>query len=165
MNYKMMGQFIAKMLAIEAAFMLPALLISLFCGEASAVSAFVGAIVAIAAVVGLLFLTCRGSGRAFQEKEGLVSVAIGWVVLSLLGCLPFYFSGAIPHYVDAFFEIVSGFTTTGASILPEVESLPRGILYWRFCWPLPPRAATMASPCIFSGRKAPAPAWVSWYPG
>ena len=131
MNYKMMGQFIAKMLAIEAAFMLPALLISLFCGEASAVSAFVGAIVAIAAVVGLLFLTCRGSGRAFQEKEGLVSVAIGWVVLSLLGCLPFYFSGAIPHYVDAFFEIVSGFTTTGASILPEVESLPRGILYWR----------------------------------
>ena len=58
-------------------------------------------------------------------------VSFGWIVLSLLGCLPFVFSGAIPSYIDAFFETVSGFTTTGASILPEVESLPKGILYWR----------------------------------
>ena len=131
MNYKMMGQFIAKMLAIEAVFMVPALLISLFCGETGAAFGFLGAIAAIAAAIGLLYLTCRGSKREFREKEGLVSVAMGWIVLSLMGCLPFYLSGEIPRYIDAFFEIVSGFTTTGASILPEVESLSRGILYWR----------------------------------
>ena len=131
MNYKMMGQFIAKMLAIEAVFMVPALLISLFCGETGAAFGFLGAIAAIAAAIGLLYLTCRGSKREFREKEGLVSVAMGCIVLSLMGCLPFYLSGEIPRYIDAFFEIVSGFTTTGASILPEVESLSRGILYWR----------------------------------
>ena len=131
MNYKMMGQFVAKMLAIEAAFMVPALLISLFCGDTSAVYGFLGSIAAIAAAAGLLMMTCRGSGREFREKEGLVSVAMGWIVLSLMGCLPFYLSGEIPRYIDAFFEIVSGFTTTGASILPEVERLSRGILYWR----------------------------------
>ena len=60
-----------------------------------------------------------------------MSVALSWIILSLLGCLPFYLSGAIPRYIDAFFEIVSGFPTTGASILPAVEGLPRGILYWR----------------------------------
>ena len=131
MNYKMMGQFVAKIVGVEAVFMLPALLISLFCGESAAVRGFLWAFAAIAVVELVLFATCRRPERGFHEKEGLVSVGIGWVVLSLLGCLPFYFSGAIPNYVDAFFEIVSGFTTTGASILPEVESLPKGILYWR----------------------------------
>ncbi len=67
----------------------------------------------------------------FYGKEGLVCVGLSWLVMSLLGCLPFYFSGAIPDFVDALFEIVSGFTTTGATILGDVESLPMGILYWR----------------------------------
>ena len=131
MNYKMMGQFVAKILAVEAAFMFPALLISVFGREATAIRGFVGAFIAIAAVEILLRLTCRGAQRGFHEKEGFVSVALSWIILSLLGCLPFYLSGAIPRYIDAFFEIVSGFTTTGASILPAVEGLPRGILYWR----------------------------------
>lgn len=61
----------------------------------------------------------------------MVSVGIGWIAMSLFGCLPFYLSGSIPDFSDALFEIVSGFTTTGASILPEVESLPKSILYWR----------------------------------
>ncbi|MBQ2739339.1 MAG: TrkH family potassium uptake protein [Oscillibacter sp.] len=131
MNFKMMGQFVAKILGVEAAFMLPALLMSLFCGESAAARGFLGALAAIAVVELILVSSCRNAQRGFHEKEGLVSVGVGWVVLSLLGCLPFYLSGAIPSYVDAFFEIVSGFTTTGASILPEVESLPRSILYWR----------------------------------
>ncbi len=58
-------------------------------------------------------------------------MGISWIIMSLLGCLPFYISGAIPQFIDAFFEMVSGFTTTGASILSHIESLPRGILYWR----------------------------------
>ena len=131
MNYKMMGQFVAKIVAVEAAFMVPPLLISLFCGESAALRGFLMALGVIAVVEALLIAFCRKSERGFDEKEGLVSVGIGWIALSLLGCLPFYFSGAIPNYVDAFFEIVSGFTTTGSSILPDVESLPKGIMYWR----------------------------------
>ena len=79
----------------------------------------------------MLFLICRGAPSAFYAKEGLVCVGACWIVLSAVGCLPFWISREIPSYVDAFFEIVSGFTTTGASIVPEVEKLSKGILYWR----------------------------------
>ncbi len=79
----------------------------------------------------VLYRLCKGAPSAFYAKDGLVCVSISWIVLSLLGCLPFYISREIPKYVDALFEIVSGFTTTGASIVPEVEKLSHGILYWR----------------------------------
>ena len=131
MNFKMMGRFIAQILTIEGVFMIPALCISLFCGDAMAVKGFLCALLAIAGIVCVLFLICRGAPSAFYAKEGLVCVGGSWIVLSLVGCLPFYISGEIPRYVDAFFEIVSGFTTTGASILPNVEALSKGILYWR----------------------------------
>ena len=131
MNYKMMGRFIAQILTIEALFMLPALGISLYCGDAMAVKGFVFTLLVIAAIVVVLFLICRGAPSAFYAREGLVCVGFSWIVLSLVGCLPFYISGEIPSYVDAFFEMVSGFTTTGASILPNVEALSKGILYWR----------------------------------
>ncbi len=131
MNYKMVGRFIAQILSIEAVFMIPALILSLCRGEYGAVRGFLCALAVIAAVAGGLFLLCRKAPSAFYAKEGLVCVGISWVALSLMGGLPFYFSGEIPNFVDAFFEAVSGFTTTGASILPEVESLSGGILYWR----------------------------------
>ena len=131
MNYKMMGRFVAQILTIGAVFMLPALAISLFYGERQAVFAFLATLGIFAAVIGLLRLTCRGAASAFYAREGLVCAGISWIVLSLLSCLPFWFSREIPKFIDAFFEIVSGFTTTGASILPEVESLSWGILYWR----------------------------------
>ncbi len=131
MNFKMMGRFIAQILAIEGVFMIPALGISLYCGEAMAVKGFLYALLIIAAITTVLFLLCRGAPSAFYAKEGLVCVGGSWIVLSLVGCLPFYISREIPHFVDAFFEIVSGFTTTGASILPNVEALSKGILYWR----------------------------------
>ena len=131
MNYKMMGRFIAKILTIEALFMLPALIISLCRNEQGAVRGFLCALVLISAIVGLLFLICRKAKDGFYAKEGVVCVGLSWIFLSLLGCLPFYFSREIPSYIDALFETVSGFTTTGASILPEVESLSKGLLYWR----------------------------------
>ena len=131
MNYKMMGRFVAQILTIGAVFMVPALAISLFYGERRAVFAFLATLGIFAAVIGLLRLTCRGAASAFYAREGLVCAGISWIVLSLLSCLPFWFSREIPKFIDAFFEIVSGFTTTGASILPEVESLSWGILYWR----------------------------------
>ena len=131
MNYKMMGRFLAQILSIEAIFMLPALCISLYCEEAMAAKGFVYTLVMITLLAAALFAICRGAPSAFYAKEGLVCVGVSWLVLSLLGCMPFYISREIPSFVDAFFEIVSGFTTTGASIVPAVEELSKGILYWR----------------------------------
>lgn len=131
MNYKMMGRFIGKILMVEGVFMIPALLISLWEREYTAAWAFWWSMAVIFVVSMLLKGICRGSKNRFYAKEGLACVGISWFALSLLGCLPFYISGAIPNFVDALFETVSGFTTTGATILADVESLPRGIIYWR----------------------------------
>ena len=131
MNFKMMGRFIAQILSVEGLFMVPALIMALCLGETMALRGFLTALCAILAIIFILHRICRGAPSAFFAKEGLVCVGISWVVLSLIGCLPFYVSREIPLFIDAFFEIVSGFTTTGASILPEVESLSRSILYWR----------------------------------
>ena len=131
MNYKMMGRFIAQILSIEALFMVPALIISLCYGEDMATKGFLVTLAMIAVIAALLLALCRSAPSAFYAKEGLVCVGISWIALSLLGCMPFYISREIPRFVDAFFEIVSGFTTTGASIVPNVEALSHGILYWR----------------------------------
>ena len=131
MNYKMMGKFIAQILLVEAIFMLPAGFISLGYGEYKAMWSFLGAIAVALAISLMLRLLCKGAPSAFYAKEGLVCVGLSWIALSLVGCLPLYLSGEIPQFIDAFFEIVSGFTTTGSSILQEVESLSKGILFWR----------------------------------
>ena len=131
MNKKMIARFIGKILLVEAAFMLPAYGISIFQHEEAAARAFLITILVTMLTGGVLTTTMRGEKKGFHAKEGLVCVGISWIILGLFGALPFFLSGAIPHYVDALFEIVSGFTTTGASILPEVEPLPMGILYWR----------------------------------
>ena len=131
MNYKMMGRFLAQILSIEGIFMIPALLISFFCGDAMAVTGFLWTLAVIIILALVLGLVSRGAPSAFYAKEGLVCVGASWIVLSAVGCLPFWISREIPSYVDAFFEIVSGFTTTGASIVPAVEELSKGILYWR----------------------------------
>lgn len=131
MNYKMTGRFIAQILLLEALFMIPAMFISLYCGENASVKAFLVTMVLLLVVSCLLRFLCRGAKSNFYATDGMVCVALSWIVLSLAGSLPFVLSGAIPKFIDALFEIVSGFTTTGASILPEVESLPKGIMYWR----------------------------------
>ena len=131
MNYKMMGKFIAQILLVEAIFMLPAGFISLGYGEYNAMWSFFATIGITAAVSAGLFLLCKGAPSAFYAKDGLVCVGISWLVLSFFGCLPFWFSREIPAWIDAFFEMVSGFTTTGSSIVPEVEKLSHGIIYWR----------------------------------
>ena len=131
MNVKMMGKFLSQIIAIEAVFMLPALGISLYRGEAAAVEGFLYTLAAMVLVCGGLYFGCRKAGNIFGAREGLVCVGISWIVLSLLGCLPFVISGAIPQYVDAFFEIVSGFTTTGSSVVADIEAMEKGLVYWR----------------------------------
>ena len=131
MNYKMMGRFIAQTLFIEAVFMLPALAISLVAGEYMAVLGFCVAIAVIGLTAAVLWMLCRRAPHSMGPREGLVCAAASWVVMSLVGCLPFWIPREIPSYIDAFFEIVSGFTTTGASVVANVEGLSKGVLYWR----------------------------------
>lgn len=131
MNYKMMGRFHALILAIEAIFMLPALIISMAEGKQKTAAAFAVSIALVACFAALLALLSRGAKRDFYVREGLICVGSSWIVISLFGCLPFCLSGEIPAFIDALFEIVSGFTTTGASIVANVEGLSKGILYWR----------------------------------
>ena len=133
MNYKMMGRFMGSILMVEALFMLPAGCLSLFYGEYSALWSFLAAAGITLGVALVLRLICKGAPSAFYAKEGLVCVGISWIILSLFGALPFFFSGEsqFDRYIDCFFETVSGFTTTGSSILSDVEALPKGLLYWR----------------------------------
>ena len=131
MNFRMIGRILSQILAVEAVFLLPALGISLGCGEWTAVQGLLLTLGITALAAGVLWLGCRNANRRFGAADGMVSVTFGWISLSLFGCLPFLFSGVIPNFVDALFETVSGFTTTGASILSDVESLPKGLLYWR----------------------------------
>ena len=131
MNYKMMGKFLSQILIVEAGFMVPALLISLYTGSRAAVYGFGLSILITAGVGALMYYFCRNSTRRFFAREGMVCVAGSWIAISFFGCLPFVFSREIPNFVDALFEIVSGFTTTGSSILGDVEALSPGIMYWR----------------------------------
>ena len=131
MNYKMIGRFLYQIIAIEGIFMIPALGISLSMDGTGTASAFGITLGIIFALAGVLYLACRKAGTLFGAREGLVCVGFSWIVMSLLGAVPFTLSGEIPRYVDAVFETVSGFTTTGASILSDVEGLSKGLLYWR----------------------------------
>lgn len=131
MNFKMIGRFLSRILAIEGVFLLPALAISLWEGERTAVRGFVVTLILIAALSLLLRWLCRGGPSGFYAREGLVCVGLSWLALSLMGCLPFYISREVPALIDCFFETVSGFTTTGSSVLPNVEALSKGLLYWR----------------------------------
>jgi trk system potassium uptake protein TrkH len=121
----------ALTMAIETIFMLPPLFISLFSGEGNSFKGFLVTILISLVLESVLFLLCKGAPRIFGAKDGFVCVTLSWVVLSIVGSLPFVISGEIPSFVDALFETVSGFSTTGASILSDVESLSKGLLYWR----------------------------------
>jgi len=129
MNYRMIWFLTRWIMRLEAVFMIPALLISIYHGEHDAVRGL--AITMTALVVCSLFFCRKLRRREFFAREGFVTVGLVWIVVSLFGALPFTLSGAIPSYIDAFFETVSGFTTTGASILTNVEAMPFGLLYWR----------------------------------
>ena len=131
MNYKIVGRTISKILALEALFMVPSAILCIVDGNGKTCFAFLLSIAITLAASVLMYLVCRNAKKAFYAKEGFVTVGLSWIFLSLAGCLPLIISGEIPKFIDAFFEIVSGFTTTGASIVPNVEELSRGVLYWR----------------------------------
>ncbi len=121
---------VGRVVLLEAALMLPGLITSIIYRE-SCVWSFAVAIVASLAVGTFLTVAFKPSSKVIFAKEGFVIVALCWLVLSAIGALPFYLSREIPSYIDAFFETVSGFTTTGASILTDVEGMSKGLLFWR----------------------------------
>ena len=130
MNYKMVIHTVGQVVLLEAGLLVLPLLVSLYYGDSCSMAYL--QTIAIAAVVGsLMTFAVRPKNHNVFAKEGFSIVSVGWLILSAIGALPFTFSGDIPSYVDAFFETVSGFTTTGASILTDVEVLMRGNLFWR----------------------------------
>ncbi len=130
MNRRMVLYMVGNVIKIEAALMLPALITSLIYKEDCTLAFLFSIIVAL--VIGFaLTLVSKPSSKVIFAKEGFVIVALCWLALSAIGALPFYLSREIPSYIDAFFETVSGFTTTGASILTDVESMSKGLLFWR----------------------------------
>ncbi len=130
MNKRMTAYIIGVLLLAEAGLLLLPAAVALYYREWNCVSAYIFTAGMLAAVAYFL-IRQRVNTRTIYSREGLVAVALGWVVLSFGGALPFVFSGEIPSFVDAFFETVSGFTTTGASIVPRVEDLSRANLFWR----------------------------------
>jgi len=129
MNYRAVLRYLGQVLMIEGLFLIPALLVCLIYREYPEAKAFLLTI-AVTLLTGFLLSRLKVRDNIYA-REGFVTVALSWIAMSFFGGLPFYFSGAIPSLVDCWFESVSGFTTTGASILTEVESMACSLLYWR----------------------------------
>ena len=130
MNKRMILYIQGAILLIEAAIMVLPIAAALIYREPSGIWFFYTALAA--AIIGFAAMKlAKPRSKTIYAKEGLIAVAAGWIVLSLVGALPFTLSGEIPIYLDAVFEMISGFTTTGSSILPNVEALSRCMLLWR----------------------------------
>ncbi len=129
MNYRMVLYNVGRILLVEAALLAIPAIVAIFYGENTLFS-FALTIAALT-VVGLPAIYKKPKNQSIYAKDGYVIVALSWILMSLFGALPFTFSGHIPNFVDAFFETVSGFTTTGSTILSNIESLPKSLLFWR----------------------------------
>lgn len=130
MNRRVVFYTIGQLIGVEAAVMMLPLCVSLIYGEGSWKAFLIT--IGIAIVLSALgLLLSRPKNHVIYAKEGFATVALAWIIMSGIGALPFVISGEIPNYIDAFFETVSGFTTTGSSIVRDVEALSHGILFWR----------------------------------
>ena len=116
---------------VEAVFMLPSLILCAVDEQYSSALSFGASVLIIVAVSVVIQIWSSKSAKGFYARDGLICVGLSWIFMSLFGALPFVISGEIPNYIDALFEIASGFSTTGASILNDVEALSRGMLLWR----------------------------------
>ncbi|WP_426350891.1 TrkH family potassium uptake protein [Alloiococcus sp. CFN-8] len=129
MNLLMVLKSLGALLICEFLALIPSLFVAIYY-KGNDIKAFLITMF-IALVLGLLAFSVKPKSKHIFTRDGFAIVALGWILISIIGALPFYLSGAIPSFVDSLFEASSGFTTTGATILTEVESLPRGILFWR----------------------------------
>ena len=130
MNKRLILRLIGRLLLMEAALMVPSLIVSLIYGQGDWL-AFVETMGITGVCGALLAFLVKPERKDLNPKDGLAVAGLSWIILSFFGCLPFWLSGKIPTLTDAYFETVSGFTTTGASILTNIEGMPRGLLFWR----------------------------------
>ena len=130
MNRRMILYMVGTVVKIEAVLLALPLIVSLIYNESCSKDFVISIVIALVAGSALTLISNPGN-KVIYAKEGFVIVSLAWIALSVVGALPFYISGEIPSYVDAFFETVSGFTTTGASILADVEAMSKGMLFWR----------------------------------
>jgi trk system potassium uptake protein TrkH len=129
MNIKMLTKILGFVLRFEAILMLPSTVISYIAGQNDFMSFFITQLILLS--IGIPCSLQKTNKHKLYTKAGLIAVAFSWLILCFAGSLPFYISGSIPSFINSLFETVSGFTTTGASILTDIESLPKGILFWR----------------------------------
>lgn len=129
MNKRLTFKLIGNVLLIEAVLLVISLIVSLLTGGSDAMAFVVSA--AITAAAGGALSMLRPKNDNLRAREGFAICALTWILVSFFGALPFWIDGSIPFFLDAYFEVVSGFTTTGSSILTNVETLPKGLLFWR----------------------------------
>ena len=129
MNYSIIFYIVGYVMRIEGALMLLPLLVDLFYGEDKWYYYLISS--AIAILLGFLLTAKKPKSNVFYLKEGCVSTALSWIALSIFGGIPFFLTGEIPSFINAVFEVVSGFTTTGASILSDLDTLSHASLFWR----------------------------------
>ncbi len=130
MNYKMVVKILAKAMLIEAILLIFPLIVGLIYGEPTSYLSYLIPMVGLVAI-GLPLSFIKPKNKSIYAKEGFVIVALVWILFSLVGAVPFVIGGVIPNYFDAFFETVSGFTTTGSSVMVDVEVMPRSYMFWR----------------------------------
>ena len=128
MNFRLVANITSYVLWVEAGFLLLPLAVSVFSGEAW-LPFFITAVLCI--LIGGALHLVPVKNRKMHGRDGFMAVALSWIALSLMGALPYVLTGALDSYVDAVFETVSGLTTTGSTVFPEVEHLPYSVLLWR----------------------------------
>jgi trk system potassium uptake protein TrkH len=129
MNKSIILYIIGWILTVEAGLLTLPIIVAIIYGEKSGYAFLIT--LGLCLVLGIPMILHKPKSKLFFSKEGFVSVALGWIILSITGALPFYISREIPSYIDSLFEIISGFTTTGSSILKDVEALSHCMLFWR----------------------------------
>jgi trk system potassium uptake protein TrkH len=130
-NLKSVIYIIGFLLIIEGILMLPGIAFSIYYGDRDTLAILISACITIVIGTAMWLFSRTDELRDIKKREGYIIVSFGWIIMSLFGTLPFIISGSIPGFIDAFFETASGFTTTGASVVANVEAIPHGILFWR----------------------------------
>jgi trk system potassium uptake protein TrkH len=131
LNFKIIFKIISRNLFILSGSLLICALLSIFYSERYLPFIFSSIIAFVIGIVLFILTESKSNNDSIQSKDAYLTVTLSWLFISLIGCLPYIFSGAIPSFINAFFESISGFTTTGSSILTDIEALPKSILFWR----------------------------------